>query len=55
MVAHTYHPNYSGNVNTWLIVQAGLRDPIYKIGEAKRAGSITNGVECLPSKDEVLN
>jgi hypothetical protein len=59
MVAWACHPSYGGKLNiggsqsktTW----TKKREPISKITKAKRAGNVTQVVECLLSKLKALS
>jgi hypothetical protein len=52
----TCHLSYSGKpkIGRLQSMLGKSEPPISKINSAKRAGSMTEAVECLPSKNEVL-
>jgi hypothetical protein len=57
-VVSAYHPSYSGSINRRIEVQAGpskKQNPVSEITKAKRAGSVAQVVEFLPSKLKSLS
>jgi hypothetical protein len=55
VVAHTFHPTMQGSTNRRIVIQGIKGDPISIITNAKMAGGVTQVIECLLGKCEVLS